>query len=89
MIVVKVELHSAITGKVTEIARAVIHNVGGTNTHGDYKCFTLRGRDAEALEKNMRNCGHHVRDGAVSAYPRLALHVWNLVARSLASMRYK
>lgn len=32
MIVVKVELWSAITGKRSEIARAVIHNTGGTKT---------------------------------------------------------
>lgn len=46
MLVVKVELHSAVTGEVTEIARSVIYNTGeGSATRGHYKCFSLRGRD--------------------------------------------
>lgn len=41
MLVVKVELHSAITGETTEIARMIIHNEGGTKSSGDYgvRCF--------------------------------------------------
>lgn len=48
MIVVSVILHSAVTGQTTELARAVIHNVGGTSTLGDYEAFACRGRDKDA-----------------------------------------
>ena len=83
MIVVKVELHSAITGRISEIARMNICNVGGTNTKGDYHCETLRGRSTEAFARRSVQ-----RTGGVKNYPRLAIHVWHLVARSLASMGY-
>lgn len=83
MIVVRVELHSAITGQVTELARAHICNVGGTATKGDYDVMTLRGRDKVALDK-----GTSQRHGEVRNYPRLAVHVWHLVARALISMGY-
>lgn len=53
MIVVSVILHSAVTGQTTELARAVIHNVGGTSTLGDYEAFACRGRDKDALHDNM------------------------------------
>lgn len=84
MIVVRVELHSAaITGRVTELARAQICNVGGTVTKGDYKAVTLRGRDKAALDR-----GSVQRSGEVRKYPRLSIHVWHLVARALVSMGY-
>lgn len=83
MIVVRVELHSAITGKVTEIARAAICNVGGTRQRGDYRCISFRGRDKESLDKMMPN-----RTGEVTNYPRLSIHVWHLVARALIAMGY-
>jgi hypothetical protein len=42
VIVVKVELHSAITGEVTEIGRMLIANTGGTKKRGDYTAKVLR-----------------------------------------------
>lgn len=83
MIVVRVELHSAITGKVSELARMHICNVGGTATKGDYHCETLRGRSKADLDKRVQQ-----RVGNVMNYPRLAIHVWHLVARSLVAMGY-
>ena len=47
MIVVRVELHSAITGQVSELARMNIANIGGTQTKGDYHCET---REVRVLE---------------------------------------
>jgi hypothetical protein len=35
MIVVRVELHSAVTGQVTELGRAIISNSGGTEKRGE------------------------------------------------------
>lgn len=95
MIVVKVELHSAITGKVSEIARMVIANNGLVDDpkRGDYFCYTLRGRSEKALRSAMlkeltESRGGATRKGWVYGYPRLAIHVWNLVAAALSSMDY-
>lgn len=83
MIIIRVELHSAITRQVTEIARMRICNVGGTRTSGNYQVETLRGRSPEQF-----NRGTVQRRGEVRDYPRLSLHVWNLVARALGAMNY-
>ncbi len=93
MIVIRVELWSAVNGQKTELARMVIDNVGGTNTLGDYRCRTLRGRSREALDNALLGActsaqGGTQREGRVTAHPRLREHVWNLVAKSLATMGY-
>ena len=88
MIVVKVELWSAITGQHTELARATICNLAtGTRTRGDYEVRAHRGRDAASLEKSMqaRTATHQ---GVVRNHARLQEHVWNLVAKSLTAMGY-
>lgn len=83
MIVVRVELHSAVTGKVTELARAHISNIGGTKTSGDYHAKTFRGRMAQQLNRMISG-----RSAIVMNYPRLSIHVWHLVARALIAMGY-
>lgn len=83
MIVVRVELHSALTRQVTELARLHICNVGGTAESGDYEVRTLRGRDTAALDKGIVQ-----RRGRVLRHARLALHVWHLVAKALTSVGY-
>jgi hypothetical protein len=84
MLVVRVELHSAITGEVTEIAKMRIANTGtGTPARGNYVGSTIKkGRD-------MRLVGSIMRMGEVFDYPRKSKHVWNLVARMLKAMEYK
>lgn len=84
MIVVRVELHSAITHKITEIARMDICNEGGDSQHGDYGVYVMRGRDRETLAER-----HVQREAKVFNYPRLSLHVWNLIFRSLSAAGYK
>ncbi len=85
MIVVRVELHSAVTRKVTELARMHIVNDGlGNATHGNYRVTTFRGRSCEALDKRVVN-----RDGMLRNWPRESLHVWNLVCRALVELRYQ
>ena len=84
MIVVRVELHSAITKQVTELARMHIANVGGTHTAGDYRCTALRGRNKAAFDVAPQINRH----GEIKGYPRLKLHVWHLVARALIAMNY-
>lgn len=87
MIVVKVELWSAITGETSEIARMTIDNIGGNQQRGDYRTRTMRGRSVEALHKAMLT-DNVTREGKVLGHERLRLHVWNLVAKALAGMGY-
>ena len=83
MIVIRVELHSAVTRKVTEIARMHISNIGGSRQIGHYSARTYRGRSSEQLSR-----GAVQRQGSIRNYPRLSLHVWHLVARALIAMKY-
>lgn len=83
MIVVRVELHLAISGEVSELARAYIDNIGGDRNLGDYRVRTLKGRDTRALDR-----GTVQREGKVIGHPRLREHVWNLVAKALVGTGY-
>lgn len=87
MIVNRVELWSAITGDVSELARMTIDNVGGTTQLGDYRTRTYRGRSTEALHNAML-AETVQREGKVLRHPRLREHVWNLVAKALSGMGY-
>ena len=83
MIIVRVELHSAVTGQVTELARAHISNIGGTNEMRDYDCITLRGRSTATLDRHVPQ-----RHGKILGHASLREHVWNLVAKALTGMGY-
>jgi hypothetical protein len=84
MIVVRVELDSAISPtRDKELARVLIYNVGGTDTLGDYKCVSLRGRSKEQLDRRVMQ-----RQGVVEKHPRQAEHVLNLVAKALINLGY-
>jgi len=83
VIVVRVELHSAVTGEKKEIARMLIDNVGGTHKRGDYRCRTLRGRNSAAFDERVVQ-----REASVRGHPRLSQHVWNLVGKALAGLGY-
>ena len=87
MIIVKVELHSAITGQKNELARMMIDNIGGDLKRGNYRARTYRGRSAEGLDKSM-TAGAITRETRVLGHRRLALHVWHLVAKALTGMGY-
>lgn len=87
MIVIRVELWSAGDGQKTELARAMIHNVGGTLKVGDYEGVTYRGRSEQALDSAM-NGTKVTRRGKVVGHRRLDLHVWHLVAKMLSAMGY-
>jgi len=85
MIIVQVKLLSAVTGEATELARMEISNDGDHSNHrrGNYSVRTLRGRSTTALNKRVTQ-----RAGEIKDFPRLAIHVWNLVATALKSMKY-
>jgi hypothetical protein len=87
MIVVRVELHSAITGQVEEIGRMVIDNIGGTKQVGEYRVRTLRGRSRAALDAAWA-AKSVTREGRVHRHHRLKEHVWNLVAKALVAAGY-
>lgn len=85
MIVIRVELHSAMTGRVTELARMLICNQGvsASGRIRDYSVDVLRGRDKEALDKRSIQ-----RKGNVIGHPSVAVHVWYLVAKALTATGY-
>lgn len=89
MIVVRVELWpGGMSSNKRELAR--MHIANGCKTtiqnpnRGDYSGHTFVGRDSAALDR-----GQVSKEGQVLNYPRKQLHVWNLVARMLASMGYQ
>jgi hypothetical protein len=85
MIVVKVELWSAVDGSKQELARMSIDNIGcSANMQvGDYRTRTMRGRSTAQLDRWQVQ-----REGKVVGHRRLALHVWNLVAKALVGLGY-
>jgi hypothetical protein len=88
LIVVRVELHSAVDGSCQELARMIIANDAmGTNTHCNYDAYTLRGRSKQALDLALRR-GSKVHSARIEKWPRLQMHVWNLVAGLLLRMGY-
>lgn len=94
MIVVKVELHSAVTGRVTTLGTAVIDNVGGTTTLGNYRARVYRkgaersvgGPNPPAYWPLLQKTAQ--REGNVKDHPRLAEPVWSLVRKALVGMGY-
>jgi len=87
MIVVTVELHSAVTGQVKLLGKAIIAN-DGTNSDpsvGHYDLCVGRKGTADLKQIYMRPQRH----SRVENYPRQKLSVWNLVVRGLAAAGYK
>lgn len=78
MIVVKLELHSALTGQVREIGRAHIFNDGtGTRGTGNYGVRVLR-KGTQRVQ----------REGRVEKHPRLSAPVWSLLRKALEAAGY-
>lgn len=76
MIIVKVELHSAITGKVTELGRLRITNDGtGSAERGNY--------DVAPFGKGGRSI---LRMARVENYPRLSYSVFRLIRLALEAL---
>lgn len=82
MIVVKVELHSANTGVISELGRMIIHNVGGTKTRGDYR--VALGRKGDISTRNILQ--NPQRESSVREHARLSASVWTLVGKAIASV---
>jgi hypothetical protein len=92
VIVVKVELHSAIDGRVENLGSVVIWNDGtGDRTTGNYKAVSLRkGADVyQSLRRYFRdNRKAAVREGSVKGHKRLNRPVLELVRKALEDMGY-
>ena len=89
MIVVKVELRNANKGgEVTELARMHICNEGGTHDLGSYGVYVMRGRSKAQLDDAAKHRNHQ-HTGNLTEWPRLRLHVWNLVLASLLACGYR
>lgn len=79
MIVVRVELHSAVTRQVTEIGRMTICNDGtGSVSRGNYEAVVLR-RPA---------FGAATRRAAVRNHARQAEPIWSLIGKALVALGY-
>lgn len=75
MILVKVELWSAKTGKMTPLAAMTISNDGtGSQTEGNYTAKRLKKGTIQASST-----------GEVKGHKRKALSVWLLVAKAIAA----
>lgn len=85
MLIVRVELHSAVTGEVSEIARMEIVNDGtGSARVGNYDARVLRGRSRAALDARQVH-----KTARLDCWPRQRMHVWSLVGVMLAKLGYR
>jgi hypothetical protein len=87
MIVVKIELWSAVTHETSEIGRMYIANDGSTGTvdRGDYSVAVCR-RGTDDVPRELipdPEAPAAARVAAVKNYPRLAYNVWRLIARAV------
>lgn len=92
MLVIRVDLHSAITGKTSEIARMIIANDGtGERNRGNYWGRTAKGviEGDSMIPAAVMHESRKMDHAEVKDYARNSLHVWNLVARMLGKMGYK
>lgn len=80
MIVVKIELHSAITRQITTLGTMVIDNIGGTREKGNYRVRV--GRKGSSIPEVQNK---PLRVGSVTDYPRLSYNIWRLILRALQS----
>jgi hypothetical protein len=86
MIVVTVELHSAVDGRVELLGKAIIGNdLTGTPTRGNYRAFFGRAHQDDLKAIYLRP----QRSSTVLNYPRRALNVWYLLARALHGANYR
>lgn len=90
MIVVDIDLRSAVTGARTNLGTMVIDNVGGTRTRGNYRCRMYRKGERDRHESDWRMAANAkpIREGRVLNHARLAEPVQNLVTKALKEMGY-
>jgi hypothetical protein len=87
MLVIPIQLHSAISGEITTIGTMVIDNIGGTQVLGDYRCRMYR-KSENNISSLIRD-GKPIREGRVNGHARLKEPVQNLVLKALEALNYK
>lgn len=93
MIVVKVELHSAITGRVKRLGTLMIANTGtGDKSRGTYMGEVYRADNPWPDGSRRRSEGRlrplAFRSGTVTGHARKTQPVWSLVRKMLEAMEY-
>jgi hypothetical protein len=85
MIVVKIELHSARTGKVTELGRMLITNDGTSDNpdRGNYDIKLGRKGQDSTLEVYQKP----FKIARIENYPRKSYPVWELIKRAVNLVR--
>ena len=84
MIVVKVELHSAITREVSLLGQAVIANVGNSPDGKRRNYDVMVGRKGKcSLPTDV--IANPLRKGLIRNFPSESYNVWRLVIRALKS----
>jgi hypothetical protein len=79
VILIKVELHSAVTGKVTEIGRAHIFNDGaGDRRSGSYGARFMRRGTTDTVQ----------REAKIPKHGRLSQSIWVLVRKAVVAAGY-
>lgn len=89
MIVVRIELHSAITGDTIDLGSIIIDNLTGGGPRADYRC---RAYQKGKFEKYGRRTPIHckpIREAQILNHARLKEPVQNLVAKSLKVLGYE
>lgn len=91
MLVVTVELHSAIDGRTEELGTMVIDNIGGSRTRGDYRCRMYKKGEAKRVggARRLPANSKPTREGQVLNHARVAEPVQNLVSKALKELGYE
>lgn len=85
MILVTIDLHSAVTGKVSNLGTIKIDNIGGNKLRGDYRVRAYRkGVDVVATKGQVGL----LREGRVLGHQRLAKPISVLVHKALTELGY-
>jgi hypothetical protein len=87
MIVVKVELHSAVTREITTLSTMVITNDGTSETplYGNYNVYVGRKSGDVSYSRLRQIVRRPMRYGRVEGHNRLRYNVWVLVAKALTA----
>ena len=83
MIVIKIELHSAITGKITSLGEAVICNQGVEYQKRRFDYVFQIARKGKTVRDVLTGKSKPTREAVVSRWPRDQKTVWQLLQRAL------
>ncbi len=83
MLVIKIELHSVVDGRVEELGRMYVANDGtGTASSSNYDVAVCR-KGNTGIPENIGGLEMASRTGRVLDYSRKSYNVWRLISRAL------